>query len=304
MKFLRRKKAQGSSSLTDIQYSLVLLVPAGILISIVILAPLIRSFYISFTDYNLMNIEGSQWVGLKNYISLFSDKGIKEILLNTVIFVLSTTAIQFVVGFAVALLLNQVKKGRNFFSGVFLFNWATPLVVVAAIWLWIFQPEYGILNFLLNKIGIISENIVWISHPTLSMLTIIVAHVWKYFPFTMIMLLAGLQTIPDDIVEASLIDGTTRVSRFFHITLPYLRNIIVISTLIALITNFQSFTLIWLMTGGGPMNKTTTLAIEVFRKAFELYDMGLASALGIIWLMILLILSFFYVKYTSKKDVY
>ena len=160
----------------------------------------------------------------------------------------------------------------------------------------IFNQQYGMFNYILNSLGIIPNFIAWIGDPQTALFSVILANIWKGFPFHMIVLLAALQTIPTDIVEAAVIDGATALQRFRYITLPYLRYIIMIDLLISIIWTFQSFTTIWTMTEGGPITATTTLAISIYRTAIQAFDMGMGAAIGTIWLVVMLIFSVVFVR--------
>ena len=188
---------------------------------------------------------------------------------------IGSVAGQFLLGFITAIVLNQSIISRNLFRGVLLTPWVVPTVVSALLWKWIFNQQYGMFNYILNSLGIIPNFIAWIGDPQTALFSVILANIWKGFPFHMIVLLAALQTIPTEIVEAAVIDGATALQRFRYITLPYLRYIIMIDLLISIIWTFQSFTTIWTMTEGGPITATTTLAISIYRTAFQAFDMGM-----------------------------
>ena len=292
------------SILPEKWFAFLLIIPAILSVSTVILIPLLRSITISFQDYSLLRLGKNEWIGFKNYLILFSNPDIWEILGNTFFFVFISSLFEFIIGFSFALLLNSISRSRNMLSGIALINWITPSVVVAFIWRWIFHGEYGIVNFVLTSLNITTENIQWISDYRGAMMVIIIAHIWKQFPFMMVMILAGLQTVPKDVIESSIIDGSNRLQRFLYIVLPYLKNIILISTLLSIIRNFQSFTIIWLITEGGPSNRTSTLSIDVFIKAFMEFDMGSASAVGTLWLIFLALIALFYIRMMSKSRVY
>lgn len=200
------------------------------------------------------------------------------------------------VGFLTALVLNQDLAQRNLFRGLLLMPWIVPTVVAALLWKWIFNQQYGIFNYVLHSLGLISSFKAWIGDPSLALFSVTLANIWKGFPFHMIVLLAALQTIPPEIVEAAIIDGATALQRFRYVVLPYLRYIIMIDLLISIIWTFQSFTTIWTMTEGGPVTATTTLAISIYRTAFQAFDIGMGAAIGTIWLVAMLIFSVAFVR--------
>jgi multiple sugar transport system permease protein len=283
--------------LTNTQFSLLLLLPTFAILTFTVLYPLIRGIYLSFTSYSLVNLgAGVQWIGLENFKTLLSSPAYREVWVTTIIFVIGSVAGQFLLGFITAIVLNQSIISRNLFRGVLLTPWVVPTVVSALLWKWIFNQQYGMFNYILNSLGIIPNFIAWIGDPQTALFSVILANIWKGFPFHMIVLLAALQTIPTDIVEAAIIDGATALQRFRYITLPYLRYIIMIDLLISIIWTFQSFTTIWTMTEGGPITATTTLAISIYRTAFQAFDMGMGAAIGTTWLVAMLIFSVVFVR--------
>jgi multiple sugar transport system permease protein len=283
--------------LTNTQFSLLLLLPTFAILTFTVLYPLLRGIYLSFTSYSLVNLTaGVPWVGLDNFKTLLSSPAFFEVWVTTIIFVVGSVAGQFLLGFITAIVLNQSIISRNLFRGVLLTPWVVPTVVSALLWKWIFNQQYGMFNYILNSLGIIPNFIAWIGNPQTALFAVILANIWKGFPFHMIVLLAALQTIPTDIVEAAVIDGATALQRFRYITLPYLRYIIMIDLLISIIWTFQSFTTIWTMTEGGPITATTTLAISIYRTAFQAFDMGMGAAIGTIWLVVMMIFSVVFVR--------
>ncbi|MGC8878703.1 MAG: carbohydrate ABC transporter permease [Anaerolineae bacterium] len=284
-------------TLTNTQFSIMLLLPALLTLAFTVLYPLLRGIYLSFHSYSLVDLaSGIQWVGLENFKTLLSSPAYRSVWGTTLLFVAGSVGGQFVVGFLTALVLNQDLAQRNLFRGLLLMPWIVPTVVAALLWKWIFNQQYGIFNYVLHSLGLISSFKAWIGDPSLALFSVTLANIWKGFPFHMIVLLAALQTIPPDIIEAAIIDGTTAVQRFRYVVLPYLRYIIMIDLLISIIWTFQSFTTIWTMTEGGPVTATTTLAISIYRTAFQAFDIGMGAAIGTIWLVAMLIFSVMFVR--------
>jgi multiple sugar transport system permease protein len=274
--------------LTDTQFALLLLAPALLILTFTVLYPLLRSIYLSFQSYSLMNLStGPRYIGLRNFQTLFNDKAYWAIWGTTIVFVISSVGGQFLLGFLTALVLNQNLKYRNLFRGLFLMPWIVPTVVAALLWKWIYNQQYGIFNYVLQSVGIIPAFRAWIGEPGLALFSVVLANIWKGFPFHMIVLLAALQTIPHDLNEAATMDGTSIIQRFRFITLPLMRYIIMIVLIISIIWTFQSFTMIWTMTEGGPVTATTTMAISIFRTAFQNFDLGQSATIGTIWLVAL-----------------
>lgn len=291
-----------NSALRSNIFAMGLLVPSILLIGFTILYPVIVAARLSSTSYSLIKPDSDVFINFKNYFNLFKDELFWSALKNTIVIISLTIFGGFTVGLSFALLLNQKIVFRNFFRGIALIPWVIPGVVTSLLFLYMFNHNYGFINFVLKNLHIISTNINWFGNPKFVLIGIILAHIWTQFPFYMLMFLATLQTIPNDIIEAAEIDGANLFKKFFYITLPYLRNIIVIATTLMVIWNFNAFDIIWATTKGGPAFSTTTLAIYVYKMAFTHYELGYASSIGIAWLVILLIFSYFYIRLMEKKS--
>jgi multiple sugar transport system permease protein len=277
--------------------------PALLLLALTVLYPLARGIYLSFHAYSLVNPMGNGFVGFDNYRTLLGSQTYRNVWATTIVFVAASVTGQFLLGFLTALVLNnQDLKRPGLFRGLLLVPWIVPTVVTSLLWKWIFNQQYGIFNYVLAQAGIISGFKAWIGDPDLAMFSVVLANVWKGFPFHMIILLAALQTVPSDVIEAATIDGATTFQRFRHIVLPYLRYIIMIDLLISIIWTFQNFTLIWTMTEGGPVDATTTLAINIYRTAFQAFDMGLGAAIGTLWLLVLLVFSVVFIRLIGGSE--
>lgn len=291
-----------SRRIGDRPFSLLLLAPALILLAFTVLYPLGRGIYLSFQSYSLVDPSRNGFVGLDNYRTLLDSQEYRKVWTTTIVFVAASVAGQFILGFFTAIVLNNRDlKRTGLFRGLLLVPWIVPTVVTSLLWKWIYNQQYGIFNYVLEKLGVISEFEAWIGDPDLAMFSVVLANVWKGFPFHMIILLAALQTIPSDVIEAATIDGASAFQRFRHIVLPYMRYIIMIDLLISIIWTFQNFTLIWTMTEGGPVDATTTLAINIYRTAFQGFDMGLGAAIGTSWLLALLVFSALFVRIVGGK---
>lgn len=277
------------------------MVPAMTLFTLIILYPLLNSLYTGLLDKSLLSSQ-SEFVGLRNVRDLVVGGEFFMILKNTVVFTVGATILPFVVGFALALTLNTGFRGQGLLRGAFILPWLLPGVVVSFIWLWIFNANYGVLNGALRVAGVIDANIQWLSSGTLAMMAVIVAKTWQTFPWMMVMLLAGLQTVPDELKDAAATDGAGRLGIFWHVTVPHLRGIIFIVLLLEVIWNFQHFEIIYVLTGGGPVNATTTFAIALYETAFQDYDLGRAGALGLVWMALLSVLVVVYIKSGKEEE--
>ncbi len=266
---------------------------AGTFIFIVV--PICVSFYISLLDWNLINLP--KFVGLNNYIELFNEKFFWQILFNTIVYAILTTIFAVIIPLILAIILNEKIKFTKFFKTIYFLPYITPMIVLAVVWSWIFDPNYGIFNF------IFQSNIKWLYNPKTAMATLIFVSVWKNIGYNMILMLTGLQNIPEEIDEAAKIDGATNISKFFKITCPLLSPTILFVSLITTISSFQIFDLIFLMTQGGPENSTTVLVYWMYKNAFEFFKIGKASAIAYVLFIVILILSAFQ-WFSRKKWVY
>jgi len=206
------------------------------------------------------------------------------------------------VGLVVALLLNAAVPLRGFFRGAVFIIWIIPMMVVALLWMIIYNSEFGILNHILSSLGLIREYVAWLGRVWPAKFAIILTHGWRGVPFFMVMILAALQTIPRDIVDASKIDGAGALQRFAYITIPYIKHILLLACLLSIVRLFQDITLIYILTSGGPKNATTTLSVYVYKQAFQSFQMARAAAVGVTWLIFLMVLAMFYVRLVTRGE--
>lgn len=287
--------------LSDAQFGFILVLPALVLFVIIILYPLLNSMIMAFYDKSLV-WPGQEFIGLEN-IDKVLRRDFLKIFGNTLTFTIEATILPFVIGFAVALVLNQPMRGRGILRGLFLLPWLIPAVVVSFLWMWIFNANYGVLNGLLRATGLISENINWLGTKGLAMQAVIVAKSWNTFPWIAIMVLAGLQTIPKELYEAAAIDGANRWHSFRHITLTQLRGVITTVLLLSFIWNFQHFETLYVMTTGGPAGTTTTFSVAVYQAAFQAFDLGQAGAIGLLWMVLLSVIVGIYLRFGINEEM-
>jgi len=184
--------------------------------------------------------------------------------------------------------------------GVFMVPWVIPGIVVGYLFMYMFDVQVGIVNLILMQLNLIQESLPWLMRGDLAMAAIIIAHVWNQAPFYMLMLTAGMKSIPDDVKEAAYVEGAGRWQEFWNVTFPYLKGIILITSLLMVIRNFNNFPIIYTMTGGGPVYSTTTSVIYIYRLAFEQFNIGYASAVGTVWVIVLIFFSIFYIRALQK----
>ena len=292
---------KNNGRLTDTQTGVLLVIPGLAVFIAVILYPFISAILMSFTDRSLLN-PNSDVVGFENYVKVFSDPYFFKTVWTTVVFVVFATLIPFTLGLIWAIVLNQGFRLSEFLRGVTLVNWIIPGTAIGFLWSWIFNGQYGILNGLLTSMGIIDENIRFLGQPVSALICVIIARSWQMLPWYMAFLLGGLQSVPQDRIEAARIDGANNLQTFRYIVIPGMRQIFFLVLILGAIGNLQHFDIPWTMTEGGPARATTTLSIEVYRTAFKNWKLGQAATVGTVWAILLLLFSVVYLKQVKESD--
>lgn len=277
-------------------FGYLMILPATILMSVVSFYPLLRGIYYSFTDLKLNKIDNFRFTGLTNYINMFKDSDFYSSLGFTFLFSIGTVVLTYIVGIIIAHLLNRKIKFMKFFRVLYLFPWLAPPILVAIMWRIILNNQYGIINKFLTAIGLVESYFPFIGDPIVTKFTVIFVNTWATLPFMTIILLSALQSIPDEFYESASIDGANFFQSFFYITMPSVKNISLIVTLLVFIWTFNSAELILLLTKGGPLKATTTLPIDMYRRAFSGLDLGYGSAFGVIVVVVMMLVSIFYLK--------
>ena len=291
--------------MSDSTFGMMLMLPAVIVLLVVIAFPIIKGIYASFCEYGLKQLRKGildlEWNSFKNYKTAFKNGKFFDYLGNTVTFVGLVVAIQFVLGLAIALLLNSKIKARGAIRGFMLIPWTIPSVVTAIVWRFMTNSSYGVLNWVMFKLGMIPTlDYSWTLQAGSAMALIVIAAVWRQLPYMMVMILAGLQSVDKSLEEAGVVDGANYFQTLFHIIIPSIRPVLVTSIWIALMANFQMYTIIANVTNGGPVGATTTLSIAAYNAAFQSYDFGYGAAIGVMWLVMLFIITMFTNKLTDK----
>ena len=268
----------------------IFLIPTLIGLFVFRLGPMAFALYMSFTDWNIMSVP--RWIGLSNYKELFSDPAFYEILKNTLVFSTIYVSGSLVFGLALALLVNTKLKGIRFFRTAYFAPVVTSAVAVGIVWSWILSPKYGILNYVLENWFHINPPY-WLGDTKWALPTVAFVQTWKMIGYYMIIFLAGLQEIPQQLYEAAKIDGASSGQIFWRITLPLLSPTTFFVFTIAIINSFRNFEIIYTMTQGGPQLASTTLVYSVYLNAFVFYRMGYASALAYVLLMIVGLITLF-----------
>nr|WP_318684590.1 sugar ABC transporter permease [uncultured Acetatifactor sp.] len=284
-----------------------LLLPSVLITVVFILIPVVDSVVKSFLDYEVRNIISGtpgEWNNFDNYIRLFRNGRLGMSIVNTLAFVVGVVVVQFLLGMALALILNSNIKFARFVRSIMMAPWVVPTIISGLIWMWLYQPQYGLLKYLIQIFtgGSVTDFAI-LNNPQTAMLGIAIAALWKQIPLTTLLLVSGLTNVSEDLLEAATIDGAGSVRKFFSITIPSIMSVIKITVSMSIIENFKQFPLFWTMTGGGPDNSTTTLAILSYREAFVSNNFGSGAAVTTIWMLLMIVVIFVYNRIFRNVDM-
>ena len=272
-----------------------LIAPTVLIFCAVIAYPLLSALYLSLFSIYTPTLQG-HWVGVANYGSLLAEAAFWRSLGATLVWTVGTLSLQLVAGVLIALLLHQNILFRSLARSLILFPYFVSTVVAVLVWRWLFNDLYGILNHLLVASGLVDMPVDWLGQMPNAMISVILVGTWKYFPFVVIAVLARLQSIPEHLYEAATIDGANAWARFWDVTLPELRAVLLVVLLLRTIWDFKEFDLIYLLTGGGPLTSTLTLPLLVYKESFGLNEMGKASAYAVAMMLVMLVFMTIYLR--------
>ena len=275
-------------------FGFLFLLPVLVMISIFFIYPLIKVVLMSFQEWKIMG--GSSFVGLSNYKKALSDDEFWKTLWNTVIYAVIVTPMIFVPAVMLASALKKTSRSTKIFRTIFFVPYAISFVAASYIWQWIYNDSYGVLNYILISLNTIDQPINWLGQTWLSRIMVSIMVAWKTLGFTMIILIAGLQGISPQIYEAASIDGAKKSQVFRYITLPLLRPTLILALILSLAGSFKAFDHFYIMTKGGPLKTTETIVMYINKIGFEFYDIGFGSAISVIFLGILLLISYLQLK--------
>jgi multiple sugar transport system permease protein len=253
--------------------------PAAILVLIVFAYPIFRTLGLSFVHLNLGTGFQSRFAGVDNFVRLISDSRFFSSVRVTALFTAASVALEFLIGLLAALAVEKIGRGGRTARTLLLIPWTLPTAIIAVLWLWIFNDQYGFINAFLLRTGIIGSPIAWLGRPQTALLSITLADVWKAFPFVFIVLLAGLQSIPREMYEAMEIDGGTAWHKFRYVTLPYLLPFIFLALIFRIVQAVAVFDLVYVLTGGGPGGATETVSVYGYYTFMRYLDFGYGAAL-------------------------
>lgn len=297
MPFLRNYKPTRAADKRLFAYSL--LVPAFILVFFVVAFPLYRIFVLSFHETDIFTaLPGFKF---SNYVELLTNPHFSYSLFITILYVFLGASISFLIGLGTALLLNRKFKGRKFARLIVVLPWPIPGVVAALIWAWILDPSFGVFNYILVHTGLVSSPVHWFSSTTPAFLGVLMATVWKGYPFFTLMLLAALQAIPNQLYEAARVDGANSWQQFRRITIPALRSVIAVAMVINSLWLIRQFSIIFILTEGGPSRSTETLAITLYKEAFRYFNVGYASSIGVVTFILSVFITIVLLRYLGEE---
>ena len=302
---LRRHAGHGRSRRSSGEgwLALLLLLPAVLVVFGVVLYPVGRTLVVSLYDVTSSMPGDYPFVGLDNYARVFEDSRFYSALGHTMYFTLLSTSLELVLGIAVAMLLNTPLRARWLWRSIVVLPWALPTIVNGSMWRWIYNGQYGALNGLLDTLGISGEPTQWLGSPFLALNMVIVADVWKNTSIVVFFILAGLQTIPDELYEAARIDGAGRWQIFWHVTLRLLAPAIAVVLILRTIEAFKVFDIVYVMTGGGPASGTQTVAFYTYLQAFSNQLFGYGAALAYLIVLAVFALAMGYLKLLRQSQL-
>jgi multiple sugar transport system permease protein len=281
----------------------VYVLPAIVVMLIVIAYPIYYTIDLSFfkTPPGLQ-LRDKIFVGLDNYAAILGSEVFWRVTLNTVIWTLASTLVAFVLGYAAALALHRDFLGRGVMRAILIIPWVISAVAASYIWKWIYHSDFGIIGQVLMLLGLANRPPNFIDSVNTVLPSLIVVNIWREFPFAMIMLMAGLQTVPDQLLRAAKVDGASTWQAFWHVTFPYLSGVSTVTILLLAVSNFNSFVIPWIMTGGGPSNASHIWITHIYELAFGRQRWGVASAYSVLLFLILMTLGYFYVRALSSGE--
>jgi multiple sugar transport system permease protein len=279
------------------------LLPVVVFMLVMVVYPIGRIVYLSFTQNILTRPElGVSFIGLANYVQLFSSAEFWVTMGRTALWTFLSVAGKTVLGFGIAWLLAKEIAFKKVYIFLLLIPWATPMVVAAVAWRWIFDGQFGMLNYILVQTNIITEHIIWLGEAATAFIATAITDMWIGLPFMVLVLLAGLQSVPEELKESAAIDGANAFHQLRRIILPVMKPIILVATTLSTIWTFNSFGVIWPMTRGGPVDATRTLVVDAYIRSFGAFDLGRGATIAVVIFITLLIFTVLYNRLLMKQE--
>jgi multiple sugar transport system permease protein len=272
-----------------------LLAPALIIMLAILVYPAISTLWLSLHNVRLSATD-QPFIGLQNYRVILSSDLLRVVLRNSLVWTFGSIAIQFLLGFSTALILDRMRGWGNFLRGILIIPWVMPGIVIAFVWKWLLSPDWGVVNYFLQRLGLIHDYIPWLAREGTAMMAIILANSWKGFPFWMIMISAGLKGIHTEIYDAAAVDGASGWKLLRYVVIPLLRLPLFVTSMLAFIWTYNYFDLIFALTHGGPVDATRTVPIYIYDTAFTAFRMGEATAASMLLLILMAVVVFIYAR--------
>lgn len=292
---MKKEKRASRLALKQNYFFYLMILPTLLYLLIFQIYPIIETIRISFTDWLLTNQNSGGYVGFANYVRLFTqDSNFWTLFRNSVFWVLGSTVLQYFFAIPISVLLNQKMRARGLWRGLMMVPWVTPMVIAGLIWRWMFEGSYGLFN------QVLGTDIVWLADSNTVWICLLIVSTWKGIPYATLMFLAGLQGISGDLYEAAYVDGAGPFRRFWHITLPLLSPVIMVTALTSMVATWTKFETIWTMTSGGPGYTTSILPVYIYMKAFRSFEMGVGSAVAVVAMLVMTIFIIIYLKFYRK----
>ncbi|MFT3985122.1 MAG: sugar ABC transporter permease [Lachnospiraceae bacterium] len=295
-----RKKGKGSLEKTEARTAWMMMAPAIVVLCVIAVYPILRTFWLSIHEMVLTDpASGYPLVGADNYIKIFQDKRAIDSILFTLKFTVCTVVLELFIGFGAALIMKNTFKGRGFVRAAILVPWAIPTSVSALMWKFIYNDQYGMFNDILYRLHIIDSYKAWLSTSGGSFMALVITDVWKTAPYMALLILAGLQMVPDELYEAAKIDGANVIQRFFSITMPVVKGTVLVALLFRTLDAFRVFDLVSVMTGGA--NGTESVSLYAYNNLMKFLDFGYGSALAVMIFVVVFIISMIYMRLMGDK---
>lgn len=281
------------------------IVPAVIYMLVFIGYPLVYNWIISFQDVTALTLGNNNrnFIGLENYLHIFKDATFLKAIVNTLVYTVGCLVIQFILGFLFALFFAKKFTLSKPIRGIVVISWMLPVTVIALVFKFMFTEGNGIINLILLNLNLIDQPIGWLIQGNTAMLALIIANSWVGIPFNMLLLTTGLNTIPGDIYEAASIDGATKIKQFFKLTIPLLKPTIMSVLILGFVLTFKVFDLVYVMTGGGPVDATEVLSTYSYKQSFTLFKFGQGAAAANVLFICLFLVALVYLRTISKEEV-
>ncbi len=282
-------------------WQIALLIPPLLVFGVLVVWPLLSSFYYAFTNWNGFNPD-YRFIGLDNFLRIFTDRLFANAIINTAIWMAAAIIVPTLLGLGLALLIDSSVPGGSIFKSIFYLPICLSAVVVGQIWVWIYQPDWGLLNTTIGMATGQEQNFAWLAKPDTALYAVIIAWSWQQTGLAMVIFLAGLTAVPHDLLEVCELEGISFRQRVWHVILPLLRPATVVVVALSVINSLKGFDILYIMTGGGPFNRSDTLAMHMYNESFKKYHMGYGSAISVVLFIIALSIIFIYFRQLKKVD--